>query len=130
MPFSIALTFSFSNTDNLLNQKGVVIDKMIENGRKLGSKGKCPLMFEYKGERQWGVAHGLAGILNVLMHFELKSDVVLDVKETLKYMIKNRFPSGNYPKQEDMKSDLLVYWCHGASGVALTLVKAAEVIKC
>ncbi|XP_023734509.1 lanC-like protein GCL2 [Lactuca sativa] len=108
---------------------GVVIDKMIENGRKLGSKGKCPLMFEYKGERQWGVAHGLAGILNVLMHFELKSDVVLDVKETLKYMIKNRFPSGNYPKQEDMKSDLLVYWCHGASGVALTLVKAAEVFE-
>lgn len=107
-----------------------IVDMIIENGRKLGSKEKSPLMFEYRGERQWGVAHGLAGILNVLMHFELNLHALKDVKETLNYMIKNRFPSGNYPKkEEDMKSDLLVYWCHGASGVALTLVKAAEVFE-
>lgn len=44
-------------------------------------------------------------------------------------MIKNRFPGGNYPaSEEDRKRDVLVHWCHGAPGIALTLVKAAEVM--
>ncbi|KAI3736172.1 hypothetical protein L6452_15706 [Arctium lappa] len=76
-----------------------------------------------------GVPHGLAGILYVLMNFELTPDVLVDVKETLKYMINNRFSSGNYPRDEDKRNDELVYWCHGAPGVALTLVKAAKVFK-
>lgn len=43
-------------------------------------------------------------------------------------MIRNRFPSGNYPSsEEDRGRDILVHWCHGAPGVALTLVKAAKV---
>ncbi|KAI6697359.1 hypothetical protein NL676_017478 [Syzygium grande] len=53
-----------------------------------------------------------------------------DVKGTLKYMIRNRFPSGNYPSSEDDRNrDVLVHWCHGAPGIALTLVKAAEVFR-
>ncbi|MFS8024327.1 putative lanthionine synthetase C, six-hairpin glycosidase-like superfamily [Helianthus anomalus] len=106
-----------------------IVDEIIENGRKRGEKGRCPLMFESNGERYWGVAHGLAGIMHVLMHFDLKPDARADVKNTLKYMINNRFPSGNYPRDEEKKSDELVYWCHGAPGVALTLVKAAEVFE-
>lgn len=43
-------------------------------------------------------------------------------------MIRNRFPSGNYPSSEGSESDRLVHWCHGAPGVALTLAKAAKVI--
>ena len=58
----------------------------------------------------------------------LKPDEVEDIKGTLRYMINNRFPSGNYPtSEEDKKRDVLVHWCHGAPGVALTLVKAARV---
>ena len=59
--------------------------------------------------------------------FGLPPDALADVNKTLKYMINNRFPSGNYPRDEAKRSDELVYWCHGAPGVALTLVKAAEV---
>ncbi|KAI3736169.1 hypothetical protein L6452_15703 [Arctium lappa] len=106
-----------------------IVDKIVENGRKLGATARCPLMYEYNGERYWGVAHGLAGILYVLMNFDLAPDVLVDVKETLKYMINNRFSSGNYPRDEDMRNDELVYWCHGAPGVALTLVKAAKVFE-
>lgn len=104
---------------------------MIKNGRKLsGRGGRSPLMFEWYGERYWGAAHGLAGIMHVLMDFELKPDECEDVKETLKYMIKNRFPSGNYPaSEEDRKRDVLIHWCHGAPGIALTLAKAAKVIS-
>lgn len=107
---------------------GAIVKEIIRNGRKLGKRGECPLMFEWCGERYWGAAHGLAGIMHVLMEFELTSDELEDVKGTLKYMIKNRFPSGNYPSsEEDKKQDALVHWCHGAPGIALTLVKAAEV---
>lgn len=103
------------------------MDEVITAGRQLAHKGRCPLMYEWHGKKYWGAAHGLAGIMKVLMDMELKPDEVEDVKGTLRYMIKNRFPSGNYPSSEGSESDRLVHWCHGAPGVTLTLVKAAEV---
>ncbi|KAK9268763.1 hypothetical protein L1049_000525 [Liquidambar formosana] len=107
-----------------------VVDDIIKAGRQLANKGTCPLMYEWHGKKYWGAAHGLAGIMHVLMDMELKPDEVEDVKGTLRYMIKNCFPSGNYPSSEGSESDRLVHWCHGAPGVALTLVKASEVFGC
>ncbi|RLN41018.1 hypothetical protein C2845_PM01G38280 [Panicum miliaceum] len=104
-----------------------VAKDIIEEGRKLSSKGSSPLMYGWHGKKYWGAAHGLAGIMHVLMHTELKLDEQDDVKNTLRYMITNRFPSGNYPSSEGNESDRLVHWCHGAPGVALTLAKAYEV---
>ncbi|KAJ6383453.1 hypothetical protein OIU78_026855 [Salix suchowensis] len=105
-----------------------VVNEIIKNGRALAKKGGSPLMYEWYGERYWGAAHGLAGIMHVLLDVELKPDELEDVKGTLKYMINNCFPSGNYPiSEEDRKRDVLVHWCHGAPGIALTLVKAAKV---
>ncbi|KAG2402315.1 LanC-like protein [Vigna angularis] len=96
--------------------------------RRMGRKGRCLLMYEWYEDEYWGAVHGWAGIIHVLMDMELKPDEVEDVKGTLKYMISNRFSSGNYPaREDDRKSDVLVHWCHGALGTALTLVKAAKV---
>ncbi|CAH8255465.1 unnamed protein product [Arabidopsis lyrata] len=106
-----------------------VVEEIFRAGRQLGNRGTCPLMYEWHGKRYWGAAHGLAGIMNVLMHMELEQDEIKDVKGTLSYMIQNRFPSGNYLSSEGSESDRLVHWCHGAPGVALTLVKAAQVFK-
>lgn len=100
---------------------------IIDEGRKLAKKGNCPLMYEWHGKKYWGAAHGLAGIMHVLMHTELKLDEKDDVKNTLLYMIRNRYPTGNYPSSEGSESDRLVHWCHGAPGVALTLAKAYQV---
>jgi len=60
------------------------------------------------------------------MHFQLSKQAKEDVKGTLRYMMKNRFPSSNYPSSEGSTTDRLVHWCHGAPGVALTLCKAAQ----
>ena len=95
-------------------------------GRQLGRKGRCPLMYEWHGKKYWGAAHGLAGIMHALMDMELKPDEVEDVKGTLRYMINNRLPSGNYPSSEGSENDRLVHCCHGAPGLTLTLVKATE----
>ncbi|KAJ0083343.1 hypothetical protein Patl1_29466 [Pistacia atlantica] len=104
------------------------IDEIIKDGRELAKRGGTPLMYERYGTKYWGAAHGLAGIMHVLLDFVLKPDEAEDVKTTLKYMIKNRFLSGNYPvSEEDRKRDILVHWCHGAPDVGLTLVKAAKV---
>ncbi|KAL1821673.1 hypothetical protein ACET3Z_016542 [Daucus carota] len=105
----------------------VVAEELIAKGRKMGSKDSCPLMYEFKGQKYWGTAHGLAGIMHVLMDLELKPDEREDVKATLKYMVNNRLPSGNYPAVDKDDNDVLVHWCHGAPGIALTLVKAAQV---
>ncbi|XAR55488.1 hypothetical protein NMG60_11035566 [Bertholletia excelsa] len=112
------------------NSIDAVVKEIFKSGKRLGVRSRCPLMFEFYGEKYWGAAHGLAGIMHVLMHVKLSSDEAEEVKRTLKHMIKYRFPSGNYPAIEqdvDCKRDHLVHWCHGAPGVAITLVKAAEV---
>ncbi|CAF2055724.1 hypothetical protein Bca4012_098257 [Brassica carinata] len=106
-----------------------VVEEIFRAGRQLGGRVKCPLMFEWHGKKYWGTAHGLAGIMHVLMHVELEPDEMEDVKGTLSYMIQHRFPSGNYLSSEGSESDRLVHWCHGAPGVALTLVKAAQVFR-
>ncbi|KAJ8438248.1 hypothetical protein Cgig2_030613 [Carnegiea gigantea] len=103
-----------------------IVTEVIQAGRRLG-KARCPLMYEWHGKQYWGAAHGLAGIMHILMDMELKPDEQEDVKATLRYMIKGRFPSGNYPSSEGSETDRLVHWCHGAPGVALTLAKAAQV---
>lgn len=103
------------------------MDEIIKAGR-LASKGRCLLMYESQGKKYWGAGHGLAGIVHALMDMELKPDEVEDVKCTLHFMIRNRFPSGNCPSSEGNESDHLVHSCHGTPGFALTLAKAAEVI--
>lgn len=88
----------------------------------------CPLMYRWHGTRYWGSAHGLAGILHVLLHFPLSEEDSEDVKATLRYMMRNRFPhSGNYPVSEGNSRDKLVQWSHGATGIGVTLCKASEV---
>ncbi|KAK1288243.1 hypothetical protein QJS10_CPB19g01386 [Acorus calamus] len=88
----------------------------------------CPLMYRKHGTRYWGAVHGLAGILHVLLHFPLSAVDAEDVKGTLRYMVRNRFPrTGNYPSSEGNPRDRLVSWAHGATGVAIVLCKAAQV---
>lgn len=127
---SFKLCFSVNScvmiTHLILRFQRTIKDEIIKAGRKLATR-ECPLMYEWHGKRYWGAAHGLVGIMNVLMDMVLTEDEMEDVKGTLLYMIKNRFPSGNYPSSEESESDRLVHWCHGAPGVALTLAKAAKV---
>jgi lantibiotic modifying enzyme len=106
-----------------------IIDAVLAGGRAGASDIKdCPLMYRWHGTRYLGAANGLAGILHVLLHFPLPSEDSEDVKGTLRYLISKRFPhSGNYPSSEGNPRDKLVQWSHGATGMAITLSKAAQV---
>ncbi|XP_075655484.1 lanC-like protein GCL1 [Castanea sativa] len=106
-----------------------VVDAVLAGGRAGASNNTaCPLMYRWHGTRYWGAANGLAGILQVLLHFPLSNEDAEDVKGTLRYMMSKRFPhSGNYPSSEGNPRDKLVQWSHGATGMALTLCKASKV---
>ncbi|CAK8567282.1 unnamed protein product [Lathyrus sativus] len=106
-----------------------IIDAVLAGGRAGASDIKdCPLMYRWHGTRYLGAANGLAGILHVLLHFPLRSEDAEDVKGSLRYLISKRFPhSGNYPSSEGNPRDKLVQWSHGATGMAITLSKAAQV---
>ncbi|CAN6461792.1 unnamed protein product [Victoria cruziana] len=104
-----------------------IVKDVIKEGRRLSQQRGLPLMYAWHGKKYWGAAHGLAGIMHVLMDMQLNPEEQESVKGTLRYMIQNRFPSGNYPSSEGSSTDRLVHWCHGAPGVALTLCKAAKV---
>ncbi|XP_076892737.1 lanC-like protein GCL1 [Bidens hawaiensis] len=106
--------------------------KAVMDGGRAGATDHtmCPLMYRWHGTRYWGAAHGLAGILHVLLHFPLSEEDAEDVKRTLKYMMSKRFPhTGNYPCSEGNGRDNLVMWLHGAGGMAITLCKASEVFQ-
>ncbi|XP_068641808.1 lanC-like protein GCL1 isoform X2 [Aristolochia californica] len=106
-----------------------VVEAVLAGGRVGASDNPlCPLMYRWHGTRYWAAAHGLAGILHVLLHFPLSQEDMEDVKGTLRYMVRNRFlQSGNYPSSEGNPRDKLVQWSHGATGVAIALCKAAQV---
>ncbi|GFY94028.1 GCR2-like 1 [Actinidia rufa] len=106
-----------------------VVEAVLAGGRAGASDNTAsPLMYRWHGTRYWGAAHGLTGILHVLLHFPLSKEDVDDVKGTLRYMMSNRFPhSGNYPSSEGNRRDKLVEWSHGATGMAITLCKASQV---
>ncbi|KAJ9177554.1 hypothetical protein P3X46_012761 [Hevea brasiliensis] len=106
-----------------------VVDAVLAGGRAGSSDNPaCPLMYRWHGTRYWGAANGLAGVLQVLLHFPLSKEDAEDVKGTLRYMMSKRFlRSGNYPSSEGNPRDKLVQWSHGATGMAITLCKASQV---
>ncbi|KAF8018491.1 hypothetical protein BT93_H3387 [Corymbia citriodora subsp. variegata] len=105
-----------------------IVDAVLAGGKAGASDiASCPLMYRWHGTRYLGAANGLAGILQVLLHFPLREESVDDVKGTLRYMMSKRFPhSGNYPSSEGNPRDKLVQWSHGATGMAITLCKASQ----
>lgn len=114
-----------------------VCQSIITSGRNYAKRTKSlsPLMFAYYDTEYLGAAHGLSGILQMLMSVEgfLQSDpsVERDVRATVDYLLSVQSLEGNFPAATDevrLKSrrpeDELVHWCHGAPGVVYLMAKA------
>ncbi|KAK1284278.1 hypothetical protein QJS10_CPB21g00558 [Acorus calamus] len=106
--------------------QGAIAKEMILDGKRLANKGSCPLMYEWHGKKYWGAAHGLAGILHVLMDMNLKAEDLESVKGILRYMIQNRFPSGNYPSSE---GSTLIISCIGVMGLLVSLSPSPKLLR-
>ncbi|XP_065897312.1 glutathione S-transferase LANCL1-like [Dysidea avara] len=87
-----------------------------------------PLMYSWHNSYYVGAAHGLAGIMTLLMMANvsgLKDQMDL-VKMCVDFVDSIQFPSGNYPSSLGRDVDRLIHWCHGAPGVIYMLTTAYE----
>uniref|UniRef100_A0A1B6D4N9 LanC-like protein 2 n=2 Tax=Clastoptera arizonana TaxID=38151 RepID=A0A1B6D4N9_9HEMI len=98
-----------------------VVDKILKSGQarsKLISS-KVPLVYEWHGKNYYGAAHGVAGILYVLLMAGkalTSEERKYLVQPTLENLKNERFHSDNFPSSKGNDKDKLVQWCHGAPG--------------
>ncbi|KAJ7653299.1 hypothetical protein DFH06DRAFT_1205264 [Mycena polygramma] len=93
-----------------------------------------PLMWTWHGKRYLGAAHGVAGILHVLLlcPAEVIRPYMESILLTVDWLIGCQDPQGNWPSAAPTGGSTehekeLVQWCHGASGILLVL---CTVLRC
>lgn len=127
-----------------------VIESILQEGQAKSKKynGIMTLMWEWHGKVYLGAAHGIAGILHILLHYVEEINVLTSLhqkkdqsthKVDYLEMIENTIcelnekmcfaSTGNLASSYENKSDKLVHWCHGGTGYVLLLVKAYEVFN-
>ena len=100
----------------------ITVNLIIKEGIR-GSKSwksRSPLMYDWHDKAYYGAAHGLIGILFILLQLERKfvSDEILHIliMPSVDYLLKKMYESGNVPSSMNSETDKLIHWCHGAPG--------------
>ncbi|KHN80702.1 LanC-like protein 3 -like protein [Toxocara canis] len=130
-----ALNLRMAMRKDLIQMKRVkaVLNKMIESGRTYAAEhnSPTPLMYQYHGREYLGAAHGLMGILQMLLSFFdlLDEQAKMDITATLDWILSVQKSNGNVAsKVEDVDVDKgeneLVQWCHGATGAVHLFIVA------
>jgi len=106
-----------------------VVEAVLRSGRALAAEvgSRAPLMWAWHDKIYYGAAHGLAGILSLLLQARehlTPSELEEQVRPTVDYLVATAFPGGNFPSSKGNDKDRLVHWCHGAPGVIATLAAA------
>ncbi|VDO26329.1 unnamed protein product [Onchocerca flexuosa] len=111
----------------------IVVNKIIASGRSyaVSKRFKVPLMYQYHGRHYLGTAHGLMGILQMLLCFIefLDEGAKSDVLETVDWILSLQLKNGNIPSKVeeegiDRGENELVHWCHGATGAVHLMIVA------
>ena len=91
------------------------------------------LKYSFRGISYYGAAHGIAGILYILLQFP---DWCRDPSNkpwflaTIDSLISVQSPDGNFPPStNDVEALHLHHWCHGAPGMVYTLYHAHKVLR-
>ncbi|KAM0732591.1 LanC-like protein 2 [Formica fusca] len=111
-----------------------VISYIIKSGISYSSSNRCqsPLMYSWHHKEYVGGAHGLAGILYLLLqarHYLTQVQIDNYLKPSLYYLQKLQFSSGNFPSSIGNPSDKLVQWCHGAPGISILFCLAYKIFE-
>ena len=105
-----------------------IIDMIFQ--RSYSSDG-FPLMWQWHGSEYLGAAHGLSGILAILLHHHwLLTETELDlIWRTIESILTLQDMNGNFPSRcsPSRHSNELVQWCHGSPGVTIMLLKAYRI---
>uniref|UniRef100_A0A915PHQ7 Uncharacterized protein n=1 Tax=Setaria digitata TaxID=48799 RepID=A0A915PHQ7_9BILA len=110
-----------------------VVDCIINSGRHYAKQhgSRTPLMYHYYNVEYLGAAHGLMGILQMLLSFFnlLDDAAVQDVERTLDWLLEIQAENGNFAPSVDeigvnRGSNELLHWCHGATGAVHLMIVA------
>lgn len=111
-----------------------VCDQMMQRGRAYALKHSVqgtPIMFDYHDTEYLGAAHGLSGILQVMLMqpawMAADKAAERDVWSAVDWLAALQDADGNFPTAIDsaQRGDRkLVHWCHGAPGVIHMLLQA------
>ncbi|KAH8554649.1 hypothetical protein BGW37DRAFT_205614 [Umbelopsis sp. PMI_123] len=94
-----------------------VIQKVIEHGKK-GAIDGWPLMWTWHDKHYLGAAHGVAGIIAILLQCgSLVDPWKEDLFTVADLLCKLTLSSGNVPSSLSSHKDELVQFCHGAAGI-------------
>lgn len=114
-----------------------ICTEMADRGRLYAKsvKSSVPMMYQYHGTEYLGAAHGLSGILQVmLMHPEwLTADanqvLARDVWRSVDALVEMLDANGDFPTATDStaRNDRkLTHWCHGAGGFVYLMLQAHQ----
>ncbi|KAK0097750.1 hypothetical protein PV326_014053 [Microctonus aethiopoides] len=109
-----------------------IIDCILSSGREysMSKSYKTPLMYSWHEKEYLGGAHGLAGILYILLQareFLTEQQMRDDIEPSIKYLQSLRFASGNFPSSIGNTSDKLIHWCHGAPSMTMLFSLAYQI---
>ncbi|XP_044261291.1 lanC-like protein 2 [Tribolium madens] len=109
-----------------------IIETIIICGKNEAKAGKfkCPLMYQWHESYYLGAAHGVSGILYLLLQakeYLTENELQAIIKPTVDYLATLRFPSCNFPSSLGRDNDKYVQWCHGAPGFLYLFTTAYKV---
>lgn len=132
------LPFKPISDDLILEICNVLVDRGRQYAIQFNSV--SPLMYQYHGTEYLGAAHGISGILHMLIgspwfkNMEISRSKYNDIRASIDYYVSLQDRQGNFPSTTDSSMDLskpniLVHWCHGAPGAIPFLIKCYLVFK-
>lgn len=126
-----------SNPQSSKNQISELCTRLIEKGRTYAKNhnSPLPLLFDYHEKEYLGAAHGLSGILLMILkspafkkpgsNFGNNSHkYVKYVKHSIDGFLKLQNSSGNFPSKLGKNDAPLIHWCHGAPGAVYLFAKS------
>lgn len=111
-----------------------IINCIITCGKNEAKSGKFkfPLMYQWHDSYYLGAAHGLSGIIYLLLQapqYLTNSELTTLIKPTIDCLTSVQYSSGNFPSSLWSETDRYVQWCHGAPGFLYMYTAAYKVFK-
>lgn len=109
-----------------------VVQSILKSGRAYSTResSESPLMYAWHDSEYLGGAHGLGGILYLLLQareYLTEGELKNEIEPSLKFLQKLKFPSGNFPSSLGRESDKLIHWCHGAPSMTMLFTLAYKI---
>ena len=109
-----------------------LVEAVLRSGQMLSrdTRSRSALMFSWHDKVYIGAAHGLAGILTMLLQARdhlTPAEMRELVRPSVDYVLNLQMESGNFPSSKGNDKDRLVHFCHGAPGVVHLLLTSHQV---